>query len=62
MVFTDAAAAAMAYYGLHHVLVSYDLTDEQRALLTSFISGARRCALAGGVVLFPPMLDLPVAE
>lgn len=62
MVFTDAAAAAMAYYGLHHVLVSYDLTDEQRALLSGLITQAKRCAMAGGVVLFPPLLDLPAAE
>lgn len=29
MVFCEPLGAMLAYYGLHHVLVSYDLMDEQ---------------------------------
>lgn len=59
MVFCEPLGAMLAYYGLHHVLVSFDLMDEQRAALCAYIDAAAKCARAGGYVLFPPLLDLP---
>lgn len=59
MVFTDATAAMLAYYGLWHVLVSFDLMDEQRAVLCTYIDTAAKTARSGGYVLYPPLCDLP---
>ena len=59
MVFTDATAAMLAYYGLWHVFVSFDLMDDQRAVLCVYIDAAANAARAGGYVLYPPLCDLP---
>ena len=59
IVFTDPLAAMLCYYGLHHVLCSFDLSDHQRAVAAVCLAQAKRCAVAGGVVLYPPLIDLP---
>lgn len=62
MVFTDAEMASMVFYGLWHVLVSFDLTDEQRANLTDGIARAKRFVIASGGVLYDPKNVLPSLE
>lgn len=62
MVFTDAEMASMVFYGLWHVLVSFDLTDEQRATLTDGIARAKRFVIAAGGVLYDPKNALPSLE
>ena len=62
LVFTDAEIAAMVFYGLWHVLVTFDLTDEQRATLTDGIARAKRFVIAAGGVLYDPKNVLPTFE
>jgi hypothetical protein len=62
VVFTDAEMASMVFYGLWHVFVSFDLTDEQRATLTDGIARAKRFVIAAGGVLYDPKNVLPSLE
>lgn len=62
MVFTDVEMASMVFYGLWHVLVSFDLTDEQRATLAAGIARAKRFVLAAGCTLYDPKNVLPSLE
>lgn len=60
MIFVDATAAMLAYYGLWHVLTGFDLSDAQRATVSKYIATAADAARSGGYVLFPPLCDLPL--